>query len=422
MRPIVRIGPRGGRIVAERVDRHGHRVAEYQGTETAHPERARMAPLTRAMREVTDDVGESTFRGDAPPTARDNDGFRLPDYTDAIAEPSTWMSRPQLQAFAAAHLEPHQREDFVADPDGFVQGDDWHPGLDHALDGAWREFYARQARPAVRRIAMAQTFAAGGAKRHQADLFAAGGPVVHYASGSNRPAEIRGLADAGHPIGVAADQVTANAERALVELAGRGVPVFVDSGAFSEVDFSGGTPRVVAPITDAAWRERLGLYERIGRALGPAASVVAPDRVGDQDETLQRLRRYRPELERIAATGATVLVPLQRGRRSLATFHAAVADVLGAVPWAPALPFKKEATSPEDARAYVAAVRPRRLHLLGIGLGNPRTDGLIRSLRETAPVQITVDSNKIRASTGTGASPSRQARVVALAPGQRKLL
>lgn len=115
---------------------------------------------------------------------------------------------------------------------------------------------------------------------------------IYFASGSSRPADIRGFAAIGHAIGVAAPEVSANAEAELVALAGRGIPVFVDSGAFSEVTFGAEGVTVVAPITDADWRERLALYRRLAVALGPDVYLVAPDRIADQEETIRRMARY----------------------------------------------------------------------------------------------------------------------------------
>jgi hypothetical protein len=40
----------------------------------------------------------------------------------------------------------------------------------------------------------------------------------------------------------------------------------------------------------------LDLYRRLSLRFGESVHVVAPDRVGDQDETLRRLRGSRAEL------------------------------------------------------------------------------------------------------------------------------
>ena len=59
-------------------------------------------------------------------------------------------------------------------------------------------------------------------------------PVV-YTSGANRVGDIRGFLAAGVPVGVAAPELNELALCELDDLVGSGLPVSVDSGAFSEV-------------------------------------------------------------------------------------------------------------------------------------------------------------------------------------------
>lgn len=197
-------------------------------------------------------------------------------------------------------------------------------------------------------------------------------PICYFASGSNRVGEIRGLAAVKHDLGVAADYLKPDGEAELVKLAGSEINVFVDSGAFSEVKFN---PErlafdVVKPIGDTEWRRRLALYERLGVALGEACWVVAPDQVGSQEVTLERLARYAPELARIAATGCQVLVVAQKGAMTQADFYKAAVAAAGleSTPnvW-PALPCKKAATTAKEVKAFLEAAQPEHVHLLGLG-------------------------------------------------------
>lgn len=226
---------------------------------------------------------------------------------------------------------------------------------------------------------------------------------LYFASGSNRPADIRGFAAIGHAIGVAAHEVTANAEKELVALRGRGVRVFVDSGAFSEVEFGSAGVSVVAPIDDAGWRDRLALYRRLAVALGPQVYVVAPDRIGDQEETLRRLSRYAPELRELRALGANVLVPVQKGTKSQAAFVRDVEEAIGFSDFVHAIPSKKKATTVEELRAYLEEVRPARVHFLGLGLKNANAPAVLAALEEFVPgVDASFDSNLIAANVGRG--------------------
>ena len=112
--------------------------------------------------------------------------------------------------------------------------------------------------------------------------------VTAFASGVNEAREVAGFALAGVPIGASASNLREDAIQAILRSAG---PVFLDSGAFSEGQFSPQTQRmeIVNRIDPREWRRRLAIYVRVAQALGNRLSVVAPDCVGDQDETLDAL-------------------------------------------------------------------------------------------------------------------------------------
>jgi hypothetical protein len=149
----------------------------------------------------------------------------------------------------------------------------------------------------------------------QPQLFEVGRPVLPprvtvFASGANEAREIRGFRLAGVPVGVAVSHVR---EAAIRELLFQPAPVFADSGAFSEVAIDAQGIHVVAPISHDEWLRRLAIYRRLASRLGSRLSVVAPDRVADQAVTLERLTRYRPQMEEIAGLGAEILIPVQNG-------------------------------------------------------------------------------------------------------------
>lgn len=229
---------------------------------------------------------------------------------------------------------------------------------------------------------------------------------LYYASGANRPADIRGFAAVGHAIGVAVPELSPAAIAELEALAGRGVPVFVDSGAFSEVRFGDHGPEIVKPITDERWAAIVSLYQRLGRALGSSLSVVAPDCIGNQTETLRRLALHAPALRELHESGVRVLVPIQKGALSQADFDAECSAVLGFGDYVRALPCKKGATTLDELEAFVADVRPRRLHLLGMGIKNRNMKKARAAVARRSPLtELTCDSNWIAANVGRGKRP-----------------
>ena len=234
-------------------------------------------------------------------------------------------------------------------------------------------------------------------------------PVAYFASGSNHAGEIRAFADLGHDVGVAVRRVGPQAMQELLALEGTDVHVFADSGAFSERDRK--TFALVAPITPKVWENILGTYDKLS-ILGDQLSVVAPDRVGDQDFTLALLARYADRMRALHAKGVTVLLPVQKGSRTQAAFYREACDVLG-FDAVPALPCKKAATTVDEARAFAVEVRPVRVHLLGMGTRNRLAPAFMSALVEAAPgVAIQLDSVVIASLSGADNGPGGTPRAI----------
>lgn len=251
--------------------------------------------------------------------------------------------------------------------------------------------------------------------------------VEYFASGSNRRGEIRGLGRCGIAVGVCASEVLARAARPLPftpgvlakhdrgelldELEAHGGPVFVDSGAFSEVTFGDRGPEVVRPMHDAQWRRILAFYGVAAQRLGDRVALVTPDRVGCQRTTLERLARYSRDLGHLLAySRARLLVPVQQGAVPMATFYrqsrAALTSWGGDSPRfdsriVPALPMKKDATALPDLLAFIRDARPRAVHLLGIGPRSRRWTAVLEAIRSVdADVAISSDSVILRSLVG----------------------
>jgi hypothetical protein len=234
--------------------------------------------------------------------------------------------------------------------------------------------------PAISRIALGQTWTYDPPVAPELPIE----PVAYFASGSNHAGEIRAFADLGHDVGVSARELGPSGEAELLALVGSDVQVFVDSGAFAEVKFTAAGPVVVAPMSAATWERVLALYLRLGGVLGDQLHVVAPDRVGCQTTTLERLTTYRDQIRALHAMGVRVLVPVQRGALSQAAFYRACCDVLG-FEAIPALPCKKAATSVDEARAFALEIQPRQIHLLGLGAKNRQAGEYLQAIVDAAP-------------------------------------
>ena len=244
--------------------------------------------------------------------------------------------------------------------------------------------------------------------------------ATYFASGSNRPAEIRGLSEIGHPIGVVARSVSkktlkpgwisANAIAELEQLSGAGLPVFVDSGAFSEVDRG---LRVVAPIDNAQWQRVFDIYDRLARALGPDLYIVAPDRVGNQAYTFKLWEKYAPEMKRLRRLGANIIVPLQGGPMALGDVYRVAVKLFGRN-FLSGMPMMKGAYEPDDVIDFVATYKPQAVHLLGLGRESPLARPLAAAIRKASPgTELLMDSVLFRRLAGEGKPYTRTRRRIA---------
>lgn len=245
--------------------------------------------------------------------------------------------------------------------------------------------------------------------------------TLFYASGTNDAGEIRGFAALGIPVGFCAAEVGPSGLAELDRLHGTGMPVFGDTGAYGEVSAaparqaaaeappSPGRLVVVRPIGADEWERRLAVYDRVAARFGARFDAVAPDRVGDQEETLGRLLAFRFRIRALAARGARLLLPLHGGPQTLPAFHAEARRVLG-VDLVPAFPMPKGGTTARDVLSFVASVRPPRIHLLRLGFRSRRARDLLPLLALRAPgMRVSMDAKLITSAVGRreDGSPSR---------------
>ncbi len=242
---------------------------------------------------------------------------------------------------------------------------------------------------------------------------------LYFVSGASAPADIRGLGRFSTPLGVSVPELSRVARRLLCQHADRPLlRVFVDNGAFSETDRAGA---VVRPIDDGAWVERVRVMHEIAAAFGPPARrgdhgprvwVVAPDRVGNQPETIRRLALHATAMRACRALGARVVVPIQRGAMTAATFDAVCGEALGFDDFTRGIPGNKVAMPAEELEGFLRARRPARIHLLGVGPRGSTYEPLTTLVRRVlGEVELTCDSNALAASVGqtngAGGGPRR---------------
>ena len=252
----------------------------------------------------------------------------------------------------------------------------------------------------------------------------------YFPSGSNQAGQIAALVSLGYNVGVAANELRPGGEAELAAMADTEQLLFIDSGAFGEVEFPEDGPPCVKldkkgrtmEITDAEWDDRIGLCERLAPALGAQLYVVAPDRVGCQQTTLARLARYADRMRALAAQGVNVIVPLQRGELSTLDFDAACGEILQIENYVRGIPLKKKATTWEGYMELAAGLPAgARVHLLGQGPGSQaikdqdgNRHGFEDFLAAVAHLEVTCDSVAIRRLVGRHNGPGGGPRILTI--------
>lgn len=228
----------------------------------------------------------------------------------------------------------------------------------------------------------------------------------HFSSGINTAGDFRGIVNSQRNVGITASLIPSSLAAEIPEWCFNGGPkLFVDSGAFSEVEFTATGPIVKNAITHAQWGARLTFYRSIAETYGPRAFLVAPDRVGCQTTTLERIARYAVEIAACAMLRANIIVPVQKGDLPMSEmFRRSWQDALGfrTAPIA-GVPMKKDATSLEDLAELVDSLPwyGARIHLLGIGPESKRFASVIRCIKSRRPnCAITSDSVTLRRLVG----------------------
>jgi hypothetical protein len=140
-------------------------------------------------------------------------------------------------------------------------------------------------------------------KRQLISLFQNNLLVTYFPSALRNVSEIMGFAGKNQNLGITVGKCGGNCLKALKSLASDPTfhgTVFVDSGAFSEV--KGKPPN---------WKKVFKVYDELADLYGSRLYIVAPDKIGDQEETYRRIYTYVHQLKRLYDKGANIIVALQ---------------------------------------------------------------------------------------------------------------
>lgn len=212
---------------------------------------------------------------------------------------------------------------------------------------------------------------------------------IAFRSGMSTSKDFWAAADAGADIGVVAGELTNSMIfLALPSFLSGGGRLFVDSGAFAE--FKTGE----SPDFDQVLRVYESLAEPGLRTYDPGQlHVVAPDKVGDQLATLDRLIQFAPRVRALIDAGCSVIVPIQRGGMPAVEMFRRTVEILGTADFVLGIPSNKEALSIDECASLIHS----RFHILGRVQPNADQIARLRALTDNNPsAAITADANWLR--------------------------
>lgn len=216
---------------------------------------------------------------------------------------------------------------------------------------------------------------------------------IFFHSGNSAANDFLGHSMAKKPIGVQIQLCSENVKKLMLNYNAQEGHLFIDSGAFSafrkdeQVDFD----RVIKAY-----------FELVENAQRPELiSIVAPDIVGSQANSLKLLRQYKSELFKLICLGVDLIIPIQLGKLSLEEAYKEVIAILGTKAFRVGIPSNERAVKLEQLLEFVAIVQPKQIHCLGLAIN--KFDKVIAQVKAIAPnVHVSADSTTLRAKLKKG--------------------
>lgn len=219
--------------------------------------------------------------------------------------------------------------------------------------------------------------------------------LTFYSSGLGRSiSDFQGVAESGCPICIALEGLSSTVRDAAIFYNASGGLLLIDSGAYSaathcsEIDFE----KVMA--------DYLSFAKRCRRP--DLVMLIAPDILGDQQQTARLQQEYLNEMAAARRTGVSWLIPFQKGWddfKRYADYANFLRQHLG--DFVLGLPQKLNAWEPCEAVQLVKQVDPGQVHLLGLGIRGSRLRPLLGLLwGEKAELKVSHDATRVLANVG----------------------
>ena len=213
---------------------------------------------------------------------------------------------------------------------------------------------------------------------------------THFFSGLGKMAHLKGgIASKGN-VGISLFKGEYSAPLlAEVEKSTTKNAVFVDSGAFTAFTKN-------RPYMEADWARVFGLYDQMVKNSSDPSKLFlsAPDVIGKMNETADLQLQHLGKMKEWSDAGIQLIVPIQRGWKpdQYIQHLNKLKDGLGK-DFIVGFASNKMAWEPEQAASVIREVKPKRVHLLGLGPGGRRFPDFQKAIKEAYPdVEIYTDS------------------------------
>lgn len=183
--------------------------------------------------------------------------------------------------------------------------------------------------------------------------------------------------------------------------------LFVDNGAYTEInqDLS-----VRIPITKVEMDKVMNLYEKLAKAWGDRLYIVGFDKIGDQKETLKRLKYVKGRLIDLQKKyGVKIMIPVQFGKEyTRVEFHNVLAKLFAGVRWIRGIAFPKGQAKSKQMKEFATFIKNvdpfLDMHILGMSPRNKAFADFEKSILENnlTWMNISMDATIFRLLVGAG--------------------
>ena len=218
-----------------------------------------------------------------------------------------------------------------------------------------------------------------------------------------------------HGIGVDVGLLSDNGIKALANaILNLRVPVFVDSGAFSNFTktIKG---KEVKPLD---FDKILEKYDQITEEISnqneventdyPRPMFVMPDIVGNQAASIDLIKKHKTWIKvELSSNLSQPIIPIQKGDISLADAYKEIVRILGTDNFIVGIPSAEAAVSKDELAEFLKEAKPKRVHFLGSAADSKLNPKIAIVAQYSPDTDVTADASKVRSAILNGVAEGK---------------